>query len=330
MSSLIVWQLLVSVKSFKLDKIPKRQSDFYQMLLTLVLSILQGASLAMLYTSKDPVLLHKVVVGIVLIAGSFLLVWLASMNTVKGIGGSLLIILMGILAATVSQLYNFFTKHPDRLLAGIALIVVIFIVICLGVVFDRSEYRIPLGRIMILGDLKEKTYFPIKMNSGGLMAIMFGLSLTTLPTYIFSIMRQEKIMPAFAKWGMHHSGLTSVTGVTIYIILLALLAYAFTYITVNPAGNAKNLRESGDYLGTSRPGVPTKKLLIHYVHILGLFSAIITVVVAGLPLYLNVWYPKYQQLFMLPGTMMMFAVILLQIFDYVDILHIKRKYHDIY
>lgn len=330
MSSMIVWQLLVSIKSFKLDKIPQKWAGFYQMALTLIVAIVQAIALAAVYTSHDANWWHKAVITLVLVAGSFLLVWLASMNTVKGIGGSLLIILFGILASTTSELITFFTKHASHSLLGILLLLVILLAIRWGVLFERSEYRIPLVRIMILGDLKEKTYFPIKVNTGGLMAIMFGLSLTTLPTYLFTVLKQQGFANEFATWGLSHFSLTSFWGVSVYNILLGFLAYAFTYITVNPTGSAKNLRETGDYLEASRPGVPTRNLLRHYVHIFGLTSAAITIAIAGLPLYFNLVYPKYEQYFMLPGTFMMFAVILLQVFDYVDVLSIKRKYHDIY
>lgn len=330
MSSLIVWQLLSSIKAFKLDKIPQKKSQFYQHLITLAIAILQGVGLIIGFKLVNDNFYHKLVVLIIMLAGAFYLVWLGSMNTEKGIGGSILLVVINMITNASSQISLVLTENKSYFWTIILTMIVIgLVVIYLSVKFDRSEFRIPLTRLMLESSLKERTYFPIKLNPGGMMAIMFALSLNIIPTFGFSLLNQSKYHSLQTQWLVDNMGLTKPFGVTFYIVILFVLAYAFSFINISPSKNIKDLRESGDYLADSRPGKESQKLLTHYISVLGIVGAIYTVIISGFPVYLGIIYPKYSQIFLLPGTLLMMTTMVLQISDYINIITIKKRYSEL-
>lgn len=330
MSSLIVWQLLSSIKAFKLDKIPQKRSQFYQHLLTLAVALLQGVGLIVGFKLVSDDLYHKLVVLIIMIAGAFYLVWLGSMNTEKGIGASVMLVVINMLTNASSQINMFLNENKRNFWLIILMMILIgLIVIYMSVKFDRSEFRIPLTRLMLESSLKERTYFPIKLNPGGMMAIMFALSLNILPTFGFSLLNQSRYHSTTTQWLVENMGLTKPFGITVYIVILFVLAYAFSFINISPSKNIKDLRESGDYLYDRRPGKQTQKFLTHYISVLGIIGAIYTVIIAGLPVYLGIIYPKYSQIFLLPGTLLMMTTMVLQINDYINIITIKKRYGEL-
>lgn len=169
---------------------------------------------------------------------------------------------------------------------------------------ERSEYRIPVTRVMINNDLNKDSYIPIKVNNGGGMAIMFAMSLFMIVNYLLQIIAHH-FPVGFLKTFAKGVSMYSFAGATLYVIVLFALAIMFGFVNIDAGQIAEGLRNSGDYIKNVKPGKDTKRYLTKYVAFFSIVGSIYITLVAGGPLYIGAIQPKYAKVVMIPGIAMM-------------------------
>src|SRR5699024_2996592 len=217
----------------------------------------------------------KVGVVIMLIAGGFFTVWLAYLNAAKGVGGSMLIMLFKMITGVEQQLgetFKMLSKISNGKWIMVLVALAILILVIMSVIMERSEYRIPVTRVMINNDLNKDSYIPIKVNNGGGMAIMFAMSLFMIVNYLLQIIA-------------HH--------------------FPVGFLNIDAGQIAEGLRNSSDYIKNVKPGKDTKRYLTKYVAFFSIVGSIYITLVAGGPLYIGAIQPKYAKVVMIPGIAMM-------------------------
>ncbi len=288
-SSIILQLLTVAVPA--LEKLAKegpegrRKINEYTRYLTIVLAFVQAVGLvfAMRGTSKGGI--WYLVIGICMAAGTALAMWIGERITENGIGNGISLLIM---AGIVSNLFNWFAGMLSGVASGIVNIfgVIIVLAILLAMIVavtyvDMGERRIPVqyakrvvGRKMYGG---QSTHIPMKLNSTGVMPLIFGYAILQFPATIFAFFPNSGVN----QWW---TGFQSGFG---YQILLAVLVIAFTYfytgITFDPVEISKNMQQNGGIIPGIRQGKATGDYLGRTSNRLTLFSALFLAALAIIP-----------------------------------------------
>ena len=263
----------------------KRITRYVGVLLALIMSIGMVMSLRSYMITTD--LLSKITMILTLTAGACIVMWMGEKITEKGIGnGVSLIIFVGIVArlpVTVwSFLQNVFAGEVNAW--ALVLIVVIYVAIVAGVVFiDCGERRIPVqyakrvvGRKMYGG---QTTNIPMKINSAGVMPIIFAVTLLQFPGMIAGFWPQS----GFALWWGRWMNSATVWYNIIFAILIVALGYFYNMVTFNPVEVSKNIQQYGGFIPGIRPGKPTSDYLAKISSRLTRFGGLFLAALAALP-----------------------------------------------
>lgn len=264
----------------------------YTQYVTLVLSLV--SSISMVIGFRNQMLITKnyltyAVVVATLTGGSMILVWLGNRITEKGIGNGISMILLFNILSRMPQdmetLYECFMQGKTwtkMTMAGLVIAMTIVVVICLTLILNSAERRIPVvytqkmqGR-RFAGD--GASNIPMKVNTAGVMPVIFATSLMTFPALILGLLGKTPngIWATVTKalnsnnWFNPSDWLPTV-GYILYVLLLIFFAYYYTTITFNSAEIANNLKKAGATIPGERPGKDTElylqKILKHVIMI---------------------------------------------------------------
>ncbi|MCR4653660.1 MAG: preprotein translocase subunit SecY [Eubacterium sp.] len=266
------------------------------------LSIFEAS--AMCIGFKNQLILNMTVVNVIVVvasltAGSCLLMWMGDQINEKGIGNGISIILLLNILSRVPQdmltLYDNLVKGKTiakATLAWVVIAAVILAVVVLTLILNGAERRIPVqysqkmvGRRLIGG---QSSNIPLKVNTGGVIPIIFASSLMSFPGIIVAFTGKQpggwggKIigMLSSSNWFKPSDWFSSI-GLLIYILLVVFFAYFYTSITFNPMEVADNLKKQGGFIPGIRPGKSTEDYLnavLKYVIFIGAAGLIIVCV----------------------------------------------------
>ena len=288
-SSIILQLLTVAVPA--LEKLAKEGPEGRKKItewtryLTVVLAFIQAVGLVFAMRANSYGGLWYVIIGISMAAGTALAMWLGERITENGIGNGISLLIM---AGVVSNMFNWGRQAIVGVAAGTVgilpvLVVVIALVAMIVVItfVDMGERRIPVqyakrmvGRKMYGG---QSTHIPMKINSTGVMPLIFGFAILQFPATVFAFFPTSGIN---MWWSSFQNGIW-------YQIVLAVLIIAFTYfytsITFNPIDISKNMQQNGGIIPGIRQGRATSDYLAKVSSRLTLFSALFLAVLATIP-----------------------------------------------
>ena len=253
--------------------------------LTVALAFVQAVGLVFAMRANSYGGIWYLVIGISMAAGTALAMWVGERITENGIGNGISLLIM---AGIVSNMFNWSRQAVVGLVEGtvgiIAVLVVVlaFLVMIVAITYvDMGERRIPVqyakrmvGRKMYGG---QSTHIPMKLNSTGVMPLIFGFAILQFPATVFAFFPTSGIN---LWWQGFQSGVW-------YQVVLAVLIIAFTYfytgITFNPADISKNMQQNGGIIPGIRQGRATTDYLARVSSRLTLFSALFLAVLATIP-----------------------------------------------
>ena len=255
----------------------------------LAIAFIQGFFYPMMFFGKteDPVFYFKV--AIILTAGTAFLLWLGDQITEKGIGnGVSLLIMAGIVNTLPSMFVSAFTSLvPDAsntLIGWLSFVafVLLYLAIIVGVIFvQEAERRIPIQYSnRSAGSYGgQQTFLPLRLNSAGVMPVIIASVIMGIPSMIALAVKNESI-----KLFLNNYLSTNTTiGFIIYIILIIVFTYIYTFLTINPDELSKNLNKNGGYIPGVRPGKETKKYISKVLGRITFMGAIFIAIIAALP-----------------------------------------------
>ncbi len=203
-----------------------------------------------------------------LVAGTMFLVWLGELITEKGIGNGIsLIIFAGIVAGFPGLLSQGFIDRDNVLGIGFFAIIGVLI-IALIVMFNEAHRRIPVqygrsifrsGRMYRQGGA---TYLPLRINSAGMIPLIFAFSIVILPGTIATYFATNTSWIGDA--ARFFEGLLAPTSVLYWIlvfILVVIFTFFYTLVVFNQQNLAENLQRNGGFVLGIRPGQPTQDYL---------------------------------------------------------------------
>ncbi|PYP83167.1 MAG: preprotein translocase subunit SecY [Candidatus Angelobacter sp. Gp1-AA117] len=276
-----------------------------------ILSAMQGLGIAWTLQSQGFVMnsgpAFILMTIITLTTGSVFIMWLGEQITERGVGnGMSLLIFAGIvvgLPRAIEDLYGKARTGAWGALTPVALAVLVIVmvaVVAFIVFMERGERRIPVqyakrvvGRRIMGG---QATHLPLRVNSGGVMPVIFASSLLSIPqmlSYASVVKNHRWIQDTFnsLKWGEPLYTL-------LYCVGIVFFAYFYVSIVFNPADVADNMRKYGGFIPGIRPGHRTRdfinQVLTHITFIGGLYLILISLIpewmIAGLHInHLPVW-----------------------------------------
>ncbi|MBE5761188.1 MAG: preprotein translocase subunit SecY [Clostridiales bacterium] len=226
-------------------------------------------------------------IALCMAAGTAFAMWVGERITENGIGNGIsLLIFVGIVAALPTQFGNMITSYIDNpaSLWTAPIIVIAIVGLIVGVIcVDLGQRKIPVqyakrvvGRKMYGG---QSTFLPIKVNSVGVLPLIFASSIIQFPLIIANFWPNGK----FTLW------LNRVFSSThpVYLITFAGLIIAFTFfyslISFNPVEISKNIQQNGGFIPGIRPGRPTSDYIKRVSNRLNAFNAVFLAIIAVIP-----------------------------------------------
>lgn len=254
----------------------------------IAVAFLQGYFFSLAFL-KNVSTIQYMEVALILTAGTAFLLWLGDQITKKGIGnGTSVIIMAGILATIPNMFITTFNEliGTGSLWLGIIkfiLFVLTYVAILVGVIYvQQAERRIPIqySNRTTSAYGGDQTYMPIKLNSAGVMPVIFASMVTAIPATIASFVKNEAIANFIDKY----ITFTSPTGFIFYILLIVFFSYFSTYMQLKPEEMADDLQKRGGYIPGVRPGKDTQNHFKFVISKLTFVGAIFLIIIAGLPI----------------------------------------------
>ena len=278
--------------------------------LTIALGLIESIAMAIGFyrsgylTDKSPLTIIMIVTS--LTAGSAVLMWIGERITEKGVGNGISIVLVINIISRMPEdllsLWNQFISGksiPQGTVAALVIIAIIVAMVLFVVLLQGAERRIPVqyskkiqGRKQVGG---QQTNIPLKVNTGGVVPVIFAQSLMQTPVIIASILGKgqgtgfwSKVLKGLSQsnWCDPDNMIYSI-GLVVYIILIIAFAYFYTQITFNPLEVANNMKRSGGFIPGIRPGKPTSDYLNQILNYVVFIGAVALAFVAFVPIFFN-------------------------------------------
>jgi len=273
----------------------RRKMNQYTRYLAVVFCAVQAYGIAVGLEASQGVVLNpgwffRVSTVITLVGGTMFLMWLGEQITSRGVGNGIsLIIFAGIVAnlpTTIVQTLELARTGALPPLAVFGVLVLALVVIAGIVFFERAQRRLliqypkrQVGNKMFQGD---SSHLPLKLNTAGVIPVIFGSSLLLLPATIASFAAQGNA-PVWLQTTTALLGRGQPLYLALFAFLIIFFAFFYTAIVFNPQETADNLKRSGGFIPGIRPGERTAQHIDYVLTRITLIGALYLTVVALIP-----------------------------------------------
>ncbi len=240
-----------------------------------------------------------------LTAGSAFLMWIGERITENGVGNGISIVLtiniISRVPADITVLFEQFVFGKSIAKAVVAALIIFAIIIgmvILVIILNGGVRKIPVqyakkvqGRKMVGG---QTTNIPLKVNTSGVIPVIFASSLMQLPVIVCSFFN----ISGTGVWAEILKGLNSSywcnpnqpvysIGLVVYVAMVIAFAYFYTSITFNPLEIADNMKRQGGFIPGIRPGKPTSEYLTKILNYIVFIGAVGLTIVCVVPYFFN-------------------------------------------
>jgi preprotein translocase subunit SecY len=236
-----------------------------------------------------------VYLALVMTAGTAFVLWLAEKITAKGIGnGTSMFIVAGIVAGfpqMINDLIGTYITKEDGSVGDIFVffgILLLLVVIIIGVVFMESAVRkVPIqyanrpAAAAFRG--RSESHVPIKLNVASVIPVIFASTLMSLPATIINFVNPSNL----TYWIGEIFTYTKPIGFVLYIVLIYLFSFFYSFLQMNPEKVAENLQKQNAYIPGIRPGAETASYLSRVLFKITVVGATYLALVAALPIVLS-------------------------------------------
>jgi len=312
-SSIIMQLLTIAIP--KLEEMQKDGEDGRKKIaaitryVTVGLALIESAAMSIAFGRGGLLenfnVLNVITVVAALTAGSAFLMWIGERITENGVGNGISIVLVINIISRIPQdlakLFEQFVFGKPIATAVVAAAIIFAIIIgmvVLVIILNDGVRKIPVqyakkvqGRKMVGG---QTSSIPLKVNTAGVIPIIFASSLMQLPIIICGFFNYS----GTGVWGHILRGLNSANwcdpkqpvysiGLLVYIVLVIFFAYFYTSITFNPLEIAENMKKSGGFIPGIRPGKPTSEYLTKILNYIIFIGAVGLTIVCVIPYFFN-------------------------------------------
>ena len=241
----------------------------------------------------SPTLFFWISSVVILIAGTLFVMWLGERITDKGIGNGIsMIIMIGIIArlpfALFAEVASRFTQGHGGPIFFLIEIVVLVLVIIMTILLVQGTRKIPVQYAKRVVGNKQyggvRQYIPLKVNSAGVMPIIFAQAIMFVPITIVGFTQTEQLsgfMTAF----------TNMNGFWynfVFFVLIIAFTYFYTAVTINPAQMAEDIKKNGGFIPGVKPGKKTQEFFDDIISRITLPGSLFLGVVAIMPAIVSI------------------------------------------
>ena len=333
MSSMLIWQMFAVSKRLGLSKLPLEVQERRRMLLTLVIALIQSVALVLNLPLQEAagadMTTIMVLDTLVLMAGTYFLIWLTDLNAAMGLGGSIMIVMASMIAYIPQDIWNSIQELKISSLWLTLMLVFSLVFLYLAVTVERSKYRIPVNKINIHNRFKKYSYLDIRLNPAGGMPIMYAMTLVSIPQYFLLIIHFLQPENQLIKQWIEALSMGSPAWFILYLLTIFILALAFAFINISGDQIAERMQKSGEYIENVYPGAATRRYINGLVTYFALVGAFYLILISGLPMLVVLLDIRYLRLSMIPGIFMIFIGMVFSIKDEVDALTLNDRYRSL-
>jgi preprotein translocase subunit SecY len=349
-ASIIIQLLIVVIPKFEQWRdegaVGQRKLTQVTRYLTIALAIMQSTGLAYLFHNGGGGLLgngsglnidlipHFTIPRILLIVltmttGTVVVMWLGELITQRGVGQGMSVLIFTNVVATMPSGGSAVLSEAG--LGKFITIIILSLALLVAIVFiEQGQRRIPVtfakrvvGRRMYGG---QSTYIPMKVNTGGVVPIIFASSVLYFPILISNVLPSHGFWAQVQDWiSVHLAQPNNLWYIFLYGILIIGFAYFYAMVTFDPHQQADVIRKQGGYIPGIRPGPPTERHLQNILNRITLPGALWLAGIALLPsIMLALW---NIQNYPFAGTTLLIAVgVALETMKQVDSQLMLRNY----
>ena len=312
-SSIIIQLLTIAIP--KLEEMQKDGEDGRKKLVaitryvTVALALIESTAMAVAFGNNGLLenfnALNVITVIAALTAGSAFLMWVGERITENGVGNGISIVLViniiSRIPQDIAQLFEQFVFGKAIAVGAVATLIILAIILAMVImviILNDGTRKIPVqyakkvqGRKIVGG---QTSSIPLKVNTAGVIPIIFASSLMQLPVVICSFFGYQ----GTGIWGHILKGLNSSywckpsepvysIGLVVYIVLVIFFAYFYTSITFNPLEIADNMKKQGGFIPGIRPGKPTSDYLTRILNYIIFIGAAGLTVICVIPYFFN-------------------------------------------
>ena len=328
MSAMILWQMFSMSKKLGLGSLPLEVQDRRKMILTFVIALIQALAITLNLPIQSGVNYRLVLTMnvLLLIAGTFFLVWLSDLNSLFGVGGSLVILMSSMVSSMPQNILKSIKELQVGPLLIVALLLLSMVFLAIAVRVQRARYRILVNKIMIHNRFKRYSYLDILLNPAGGMPFMYAMSLVSIPQYSFMLLQMVLPKESWTGEWISRFAIGQPIWVFTYIVVLFILGLAFSFVNMNGEEIAEKMKKSGEYIYNIYPGEETSRYINWLILRFAVIGSTYTVLMAGLPMLIVLYDPRYMQLTMLPGLFLIFNGMVFNIKEEIDALTLNENY----
>ncbi|HJJ08161.1 MAG TPA: preprotein translocase subunit SecY [Bacilli bacterium] len=264
----------------------------------ILFAFVQGYAMSIAFLGSSMGTIGYLKVALIMTAGTAFLLWLGDQVTQKGLGnGVSLLIMAGIVYSLPSMMKTAFNSLiPNGLaystaleIGSFVLFLLVYLLIIVGVVWmEGAERRISIQYAnKSTANLGKQTFMPIKINSAGVIPVIFASSLLGIPATIAQFINKGD----FTNFVDKYLNYNQPVGFILFVVLIFFFAYFYTFVQMKPDNMAKNLQNNGGYIPGIRPGEATKKYFTSVLARLTVVGAFALTLLAVLPILVNMFTP---------------------------------------
>ena len=287
-----------------------------------------------------------VYMALIVTAGTAFILWLSDQITVRGIGnGASMMIVVGIIASFETMIGSLKTYFLDPATSKFALdgvltwknivffilVLILFIAIIIGVVFmEGLQRKIPIqyanrpAQSKLLG--AQDSNIPLKLNSASVIPVIFASTLLSFPTTIINFIEQSG--KTISEWWTIVFSYQKPIGFAIYVILIFVFSFFYSFMQINPDKIADNLKKQNAYIPGVKPGEATAQYISKVLFKITLLGATYLTVLAALPMLVGLIFTDLPASVQIGGTSLMIVVgVAIETYKQIKTASQSKEYH---
>ena len=214
--------------------------------------------------------LHTFAMMLSLVAGTMFLVWLGELITERGLGNGVSLIIFGGIVAGLPQMVGRGMLENDYVSTLIMLGVIAFALIYIIVFFNEAQRRVPVqyGRSVFRGGRMQRqsgsSFLPIRVNTAGMIPLIFAFSIIILPGTIASYFNDplsDGFLNSIASFFASTLDPSNLPYWIAVFILVVMFTFFYTLVIFQQQNLAETLQRNGGFIPGIRPGLPTQEYL---------------------------------------------------------------------
>ena len=217
------------------------------------------------------------------------------------------------------------TQETTLGIISFILYVIVYVGIIIGIVFiENAERRVPIQYAnrsnAILG---KQNYIPFKLNSAGVMPVIFASALLSVPSILASFIKKDGFTIFVSKW----LTMNTATGFILYIVLIIAFAYFYTFLQLKPKELAENLQKNGGFIPGVRPGEETVNYISKILKRITIVGAFFLAILAALPIVFGMIFTNLPSSVSVGGTGLLIVVgVALETYKQIESELVTREY----